>query len=67
LQPFDTWGGKRDNFSQKTKPSHPLWKKRPEKGRARGISMRSFKKELTKEMRWNLVNYIRSMEGQRKD
>ncbi len=26
-----------------------------------GTSMKGFKKELTKEMRWNLVNYIKSL------
>jgi mono/diheme cytochrome c family protein len=32
-----------------------------------GTSMKSFKKELTKNMRWHLVNYIKSLRGQKKD
>lgn len=33
----------------------------------KGTAMRSFKKDLTKNMRWNLVNYIKSLKGQKKD
>lgn len=33
----------------------------------KGTSMKSFKKELTKNIRWHLVNYIKSLRGQKKD
>ena len=33
----------------------------------KGTAMQSFKKGLSKEMRWNLVNYIKSLKGQKKD
>jgi mono/diheme cytochrome c family protein len=33
----------------------------------KGTAMRAFKKELPKEMRWNLVNYIKSLKGQKKN
>ena len=29
----------------------------------KGTAMKSFKKELTKKMRWHLVNYIKSLKG----
>ncbi len=33
----------------------------------KGTAMQSFKKGLSKDMRWNLVNYIKSLKGQKKD
>ena len=33
----------------------------------KGTAMQVFKKDLSKEMRWNLVNYIKSLKGQKKD
>ena len=32
----------------------------------KGTSMKGFKKDLTKDMRWRLVNYIKSLKGQKK-
>lgn len=32
----------------------------------KGTSMKGFKKELTKDMRWHLVNYIKSLKGEEK-
>ena len=34
---------------------------------AEGTAMRSFKKELTKDMRWDIVNYIKSLKGTKKN
>lgn len=33
----------------------------------KGTAMRTFKKELTKNMRWNLVNYVKNLKGREKD